>query len=210
MENETEVIREQMEETRTALTEKLEALEEQVASTVQGATATVTETVQAVTDTVAKASESVEHTIDKVSESMEHTIDKVKESFDLTQHVQDHPWLMMGGAVAVGFVAGQLLPSASSAVQTVSHAMSGNGHGVPSTASSVAATGSDWLSGLSKAFAPALKDLEGLAIGALAGAVGDMVLQSTPQEYRSHVREVIDNLTTSLGGTLVNRVQPPL
>jgi len=219
MENETEVTREQMEETRTALTEKLEALEEQVASTVQVATAAVEETVQAVTDTVHKASESVENTIDKVSETVGSTVDKVKESLDLSQHVQSHPWAMMGGAVAVGFLAGRFLPSASRVAAAVSSAAT-NGHATPSSVASspshfssspcASADGrSDWLAGLTKTFGPMVKELEGLAIGALTTAVGEMVLKSTPEEYRPHVKEVIDHFTTSLGGTVIKHQERP-
>lgn len=203
MENETEVIRTQMEETRTSLTEKLEALEDHVASTVHGATAAVEETVQAVTDTVHKASEAVEN-----------TVEKVKESLDLTQHVQAHPWMMVGGAVAVGFLAGRLLPSASAAT---------NGHSTPAghpassftpPASNASPSpngnaGADWLSSLTKTFGPTIKELEGLAIGALTSAVGEMVLSSTPEDFRPHLKEVIDHFTASLGGTVVNRSHPP-
>jgi hypothetical protein len=52
MENETELIRDQMAQTRTALTEKLEALEDVVLGTVEGTTRSVTETVEAVQEAV--------------------------------------------------------------------------------------------------------------------------------------------------------------
>ena len=79
MENE-DVIREQMEDTRTSLTEKLETLESQVASTVQGATTNVAETVEAVKETVEAVKDTVQQTVTTVKESVEETICAVKET----------------------------------------------------------------------------------------------------------------------------------
>jgi len=202
MENETEVIREQMTETRTALTEKLEALEEHVAATVQSTTATVTETI----DTVKEA---VQGTVDTVSETVQNTVDTVKDTFDISQHVRNHPWAMVGGAVAVGFLAGRLLPGTSSpptgGFTGQASSFSGDyrpaaARSEPLTSPSGRAGGSDWLSGLTQAFGPALQKLEGMAIGALTGMVGEMVVSSVPEEYRSQIKEVVNDLTTNLGG----------
>jgi len=63
MENDTEVIKQQMAETRTALSEKLEAVEDLVASTVKETTQTVTDTVAAVTDTVENTVQTVASTV---------------------------------------------------------------------------------------------------------------------------------------------------
>jgi len=106
MENEPELIRDQMQETRTALTEKLEALESQVSGTVQSATAAVTETVEAVKSTVAE-------TVGTVKDSVQETVSTVKESvkdaFDLPAHIERHPWAAMLGSVAVGYLGGRVL-----------------------------------------------------------------------------------------------------
>src|SRR5262245_40678802 len=48
MENEPELIRDQMQETRTAMTEKLDTLQQKVSDTVESITTPVTETVQTV------------------------------------------------------------------------------------------------------------------------------------------------------------------
>jgi ElaB/YqjD/DUF883 family membrane-anchored ribosome-binding protein len=106
MENETEVIKHQMEETRTALTEKLEAVEELVASTVK-------ETTQAVSDTVSTVTNTVENTVSTVAESVENVTESVKSAFDFQGYVDQHPWLVLGGGVAVGYLLGRLLPSAA-------------------------------------------------------------------------------------------------
>src|SRR5262245_55877302 len=93
------VIRHQMEETRASLTEKLETLEHQVVGTVQGATSAVTETVENVKEAVAETVETVKGTV-------RETVETVKETFDLSRQVDRHPWLMVGGSVALGFLCG--------------------------------------------------------------------------------------------------------
>jgi len=103
-EPEREVIRQQMEETRAALTDKLETLEHQVVDTVQGATTAVQETVATVKD-------AVQETVETVKGSVQETVETVKETFDLNRQVDRHPWLMFGGAVAVGYLGGRLLTS---------------------------------------------------------------------------------------------------
>jgi len=103
MDSETEVIKHQMAETRQALSNKLGVLEEQVATTVKDTTETVSQTVEAVKETV-------ENTVHTVAESVK----AVKEAFDLKAHVENHPWMVLAGAAALGYVLGNVIPSASS------------------------------------------------------------------------------------------------
>src|SRR4051794_2704569 len=91
MDHESEVICNQMEETRTALQDKLESLEQHVSNTVQGAS-------DAVTDTV-----------DSVKSAVQDTVDSVKESLSVRYQVERHPWTMFLGAALVGFVGARLL-----------------------------------------------------------------------------------------------------
>jgi ElaB/YqjD/DUF883 family membrane-anchored ribosome-binding protein len=86
-----EVIREQIDETRSALTEKLELLEAEVK------------------DTVETAKETVQGTIDTVKETVQDTVDTVKRTFDLPYQVEQRPWLMMGLSLAAGVAAGVLI-----------------------------------------------------------------------------------------------------
>src|SRR5262249_39060989 len=65
MEDETEVIRHQMTETRTSLSEKLDKLEDTVLGTVQDTTSSVVETVQSV-------KEAVEDTVSSVTEGVQN------------------------------------------------------------------------------------------------------------------------------------------
>jgi ElaB/YqjD/DUF883 family membrane-anchored ribosome-binding protein len=220
MENETDLIRNQMLETRTALTEKLEELEEKVVSTVHGTTETVTEAVQTVT-------EAVQDTVSNVSESVQETVQTVKSTFDLSQHVQNHPWAMFGGAVVVGYLAGSLTPSMSrisSAVGSAGTALAGTAAASmpsPSTwgssmGTSLASDGSSagpgasgqrqsagggLLGQLGETLTPLAKELQGMAIGTVVGLVGDMVLQKAPENFRPQLADWIEQLTKALGGT---------
>jgi ElaB/YqjD/DUF883 family membrane-anchored ribosome-binding protein len=116
MDNEPEdVIKHQMLETRQSLAEKLETLEQQVVGTVQSATT-------AVTDTVETVKEAVQQTVETAKASVRETVDAVKETFDVTEQVRKHPWIMVGGSVALGYVAGRFLHGAESAGSSASWA----------------------------------------------------------------------------------------
>jgi len=127
MENE-EVIRQQMEETRTSLTEKLETLEEKLVSTVQETTSAVQETVSTVKETVHEGVEAVHETVATVREGVNESVETVKDFFDVKTQVSQHPWLMVGGSVAVGFTLGMLTNRASAMMPAPSYGGNGNGH----------------------------------------------------------------------------------
>jgi len=92
-ERELEVIRDEMEHTRANLADKLGALEEQVRETVSTASETVTSTVEGVKEVVSNVSETVEN---------------VTDTFNVSKHIDEHPWVAMGVAMAAGFVAAQM------------------------------------------------------------------------------------------------------
>jgi len=102
-----ELIERQMEQTRESLTEKVSLLEQQVVGTIHSATSAVHETVQsvksAVQDTVEAVSSGVKDSVDTLSGG-------VKEALDVQKHVREHPWAMVGGASALGFIVGVMLP----------------------------------------------------------------------------------------------------
>jgi ElaB/YqjD/DUF883 family membrane-anchored ribosome-binding protein len=108
-----DVIQENMEHTRQALADKLESLERKVSGTVESVTGSLQETVEAVTDSVQKTVETVSGTVESVTDSVEGAVESVKEgvksAFDLSAHVQNYPWAMVGGSVVLGFLAGRLL-----------------------------------------------------------------------------------------------------
>lgn len=87
MEDRTEVIKQQMQDKRAEMTDKLQVLERHVTNGIGDAA-------EAVTDTVAS-----------VTGNVQETVTTVKDALDISKHVEEHPWLAVGGAVLVGFLA---------------------------------------------------------------------------------------------------------
>jgi hypothetical protein len=114
-----EETRHEIEETRASMTEKLELLEERVRETleetksavegiVENVKGTVDETVGVVKETVDGAKSTVEDIVENVKGTMDDTVTTVKQAFDFSYQVDQHPWLMLGGAVLLGSVIGSL------------------------------------------------------------------------------------------------------
>jgi ElaB/YqjD/DUF883 family membrane-anchored ribosome-binding protein len=219
------VIREQMTETRTALTEKLETLENQVLGTVQEAKSAVTETVQeaksVVTDTVATVKEAVEETVGTLKESVHETVHSVKETFDVERQVRRHPWSMFGGAVALGFLGGRLLAPAEPRLQSMSRSSAfippqrpvrlheprgGDPADYPRDLRAAAEPqGPSWLDKLTDQFRPELDKVKGLAIGATLALVRDLVAPSLPPAVNPKFNEIMDDFATKLGGDPIHQ-----
>lgn len=117
---EQETLRQQISESRGALADKLELLEEKVAESVQSATVSVAEATASVVETVQNATASVSETVESVNSAVHGTVESVrttmsdtvhalKDSLDVSEHVRQHPWPTLAGAVALGFVASRLL-----------------------------------------------------------------------------------------------------
>lgn len=223
----TEAIKHQMDETRHALAEKVGMLEQQVCDTVQGAV-----------NTVENVKRSVESTVQTVKDSVRDTVETVQDTLDVRRQVDRHPWMMMAGAVAVGYVGGyvccQAMESRSSGASfSPLSAFSGrrkphetgnghgNGHGSrwkteserheepahEQHSSTAAAMG--WVSKQAEWLQPAANQLKGLAVGATIGILRDMVTKNLPDEMKGQVSDVLNNITTSLGGKPIRgRVLP--
>jgi ElaB/YqjD/DUF883 family membrane-anchored ribosome-binding protein len=104
-----EEIRCEMAETRAALTDKLEMLEGRVNEKIENVQHRVEATVDMAKDTVHDTVEKVKATVEKAKDTVHDTVEMVKATFDIRQQVNEHPWTMVGGAVAVGFLLGRQL-----------------------------------------------------------------------------------------------------
>lgn len=204
MAQEPEAIRQQMSETRAALSEKLETLEHQVVDTVHGATA-------AVNDTVANVKDAVDCTVQSVKESFRESVQCVKDALDIPEQVQRHPWLMLGGAVACGYLGGRLLlsdhDSADSSrngtaqdASTATYPWMAPAHPQPPAPEPKPARHS-WLTSLASSLEPELSELKGLAIGSVFALVRDLVKESAPRNMAPSLGEIADKITLKLGGT---------
>jgi len=82
-----------IEDSRAAMTEKLAILEARVRGTVEG------------------VQSSLEEIVENVKDRVDTTVETLKRTFDVQYQVDQHPWLMLGGATLVGYLLGlALLP----------------------------------------------------------------------------------------------------
>ncbi len=210
MENQPEMIRSEMQRTRTALTEKLEALEQCVLGTVQCTTHAVQETVTAVKDTI-------EDTMCTVKHSVGDTVETVKQSFDLELQAQRHPWAMVGSAVCAGYLGGLVVhqlaqghapvqgpPAQETPNERVTERWSEPAKVAPAAetppAQSLAPRQNTWAQSLVTNFEPEIDKLKGLAIGALFNVVKGLLHPYVPRNVEPQVVEMVDSVTRKMGG----------
>lgn len=195
---ETDLIKQQMGQTRAALTEKLQTLENKVIGAFVSTTDVVAQTVQEVGATVRDATQNVRAT-------MSETVSSVREAFDMSRQIHQHPWLMVGGSVLAGYVGGvvldnlehgrlpslpaaeQLLPSGSEVRQRM-----------VSEPKRLRVPG--FLKALADSFAPELEKLKTAAVGMAMSALRDKIGESVPPHLRGDFDEMMDRITTKLGG----------
>ena len=215
MDSELEVIRDEMEQTRANLADKLGALENQVRETVSGATDAVSSTVEGVKGVV---------------ETVSETVESVTETFNVSRQVEQHPWMAFGAAVAVGFVAAQVLerwgqpspppappPPAPMPPASLSSIPLQPVHQAPPTPAPEPARGESesFLGSLGHSALDSLKDVlpdtkevlntvvssaSSLAVGSLMGLIRELAANGLPQEWQGEATKLIDQVTTQLGG----------
>jgi ElaB/YqjD/DUF883 family membrane-anchored ribosome-binding protein len=205
MAQEPEVIRQNIEETRSELTRKIEVLEQEVVGSVKDTTAAVAETVENVKDTV-------ENTVENVKDTIQSTIASVKDTFDVRLQTQRHPWAVVGGCVFAGYVVGTMLPSTRrTAPRMVARPTppmpistpSPREH-VPDRVQSSEPRQPSFLSGVMAQFAPEIEKLKGVAIGAVGAVVREMIKDKIPEGLAPHVQDMIHDVTHKLGGADVH------
>jgi len=218
MENE-ELIRKQMDETRSSISEKLETLESKVSSDIQGATGAVTDTVEAVKDTVETVKDSVTDTVEAVKETVAETAETVKESvreglqsmgrwFDIPSHVRSYPWLSVGVAAGAGFLLeSTLVGSARSRGRSAGAPPFSSARGstsaaaAPASSASSSSGGSSVLGGISSllgVFGPQLGILRQIALSTLVNAVKEPVLKAMPTQQEA-LTKLFDSVSEKLG-----------
>lgn len=166
--NETpEMIRQQMEETKSRLSDKLESLEHQVSETVQSTGSAVNATVGAV----------------------QGVVQSISQALDVRRHINKHPWLALGGSAVLGYLAAEYLvestkksehppetiPSAPPSAETMAH---DHAEQVVESAATKAALAAAYESGRKKS---SWQQLRGMAIGACIGIVQDLATRAVPK-----------------------------
>jgi DNA-binding protein YbaB len=194
MDAEPEVIRQDIEQTRSALTEKLETLEDEVMGTVRS------------------AKESVEETIENVTETVQETVETVQRTFDLNYQMQERPWVLIGGSVAAGVAAGYVLeglrPRATAwddstrYVPTESRPADkgGGAFGYQQARYTPPRTeGPSFFQSLLGRFDKEIGMVKELAIGFAGSVLRDMLKEALPA-VKDKVQQVVDSATTKMGG----------
>jgi len=202
--DEPEVIRQQMHETRSALTEKLETLEHHVVDTVAEAQSAVVETVENV-------KEAVQETVDVVKGSVQEGVESVRKAFDLPHQVSEYPWLFVGGSVALGFLCGRMMhredhyrPGFASSDGRQTNGASGyTPRGFVAETNRPRTPEHNWLSSLAESFSGEIDKVKSLAIGMGIGAVRDMITQAVPDQLRPRLTEIMNDITAKMGGETI-------
>ena len=179
MEDSPEVIRQQMDQTMSQLSEKLETLEQQVSETVQSTGTAVNATVEAVQETVASVTESVQDAVHSVSNAL-----------DVRRQIERHPWLFFGGSVVAGYLAAELLmgsekksvpmpKTAEPPNPSADYAANGNGVQRGNSAGMEDAAGN--AEGIEPSGeSPSWLQLRDVAIGSLIGVLQNVAVRSFP------------------------------
>lgn len=219
MAEEPEVIQEQMEETRSALADKLGAISQKISGTVES-----------VTDAVEGTVETVQETVENVGETAQEAVEAVKETFNLPKQFDRHPWLFVGGSVALGFVAGKLLsaaqrrigghhPATTPSAEDMARYMAQSAEYTAETPRgdrlkrhSRKETGNghgraprkseepSLLGGLVQKFMPDLTKLKELALGTVFATARDLMAQNMPQGLKKEVVHLMDDIAVHAGG----------
>src|SRR5262249_13139442 len=174
MDKEPELIRQQMEATRAALTYKVEMLEKQVMADVEGATT-------AVEETVAQFQVAAHETVQSLKLSVQDAVEAVRNTLDLRQQVNKRPWEMGVGATALGFLGGYVFHHSDNGTVEKAFPTSQLGNGLE----------------------PELAELKGLVVGALLGALRDMATEAVPKSIERQMGDIFNGITVKLAGRVI-------
>jgi len=208
-----------MEETRSALADKLGAISQKISGTVE-----------TVTDAVEGTVETVQETVENVGETAQEAVEAVKETFNFPKQFDRHPWLFVGGSVALGFVVGKLLPTSqpprsidlrpasptSEKAEHMTEYMSQRsdyprgGDRIKRQSRKDSGNGHEkvsreneepsFLSGLVQKFMPDLTKLKELALGTVFATARDLLAQNMPQGLKKEVVHLMDDVAVHAGG----------
>jgi len=175
MDQKSDVILQNIDDTRSALAEKIELLEDQMKDKVENAKATV------------------EETIDGIKQKVETTVGNVKQNLSLSYQVQQHPWTMVGASVATGILVGRHFSRNRDGYRYAPAVR-------PSSASDFESRPllqalpprPSFLNTLAEDFKPEIQTIKGLAVGMAITKLGEVVKKNFPS-----LSEMVDEVISS-------------
>eukprot|EP00456_Euglypha_rotunda_P084166 TRINITY_DN843_c0_g1_i1.p1 TRINITY_DN843_c0_g1~~TRINITY_DN843_c0_g1_i1.p1 ORF type:complete len:233 (+),score=40.74 TRINITY_DN843_c0_g1_i1:229-927(+) len=164
----------QLEETKLQLSDKLGTLEQQVSQTVETASTAVAATVEA-----------VQGTVESVTGAVEDAVHGMHDAFDLHRQIRKHPFLVLGGAAVVGYVAAQYFKSPARRLPAVAPATTYGSSNAPYSVaqpSGYAATNQPVARQFTQNQHPSHWDgLKTLALSTLFGTMQGIALRAIPE-----------------------------
>lgn len=120
--------------------------------------------------------------IEQKTEQVEEAFHTLKNAFSVEYHVEHHPWRIVAGAIGTGWLVGRTVRRRS--------AVDSLGSGEP-------------LREMPFRLNSAMTGIRGLAIGAVAGVIRDIVSKIIPLSVTSEVREKINRIASEMSAELV-------
>jgi hypothetical protein len=111
-------IRRDIEDRRAAMTEKVGMVVERAQETMGGGKSTISRAMAAfkqAQETVGGTKSAADRLIESVKLTVDKTAERVNTTADLLHQVRQSPWIMLGGAILLGYILGSLAREASSA-----------------------------------------------------------------------------------------------
>jgi ElaB/YqjD/DUF883 family membrane-anchored ribosome-binding protein len=197
-EQDTDEMRQEIDCTRSAMSDKLEALEDKVMDRVQSAQETVKDSIQLAKDTVAR----------------------VKRTLDIKHHVQQHPWAIVGGCFLAGLALATLFPRVHRRPRQMPDPPAGKGTAFSASLAQPEQRGNGRFAsaapqsrrqspprsrpGVFDLFHDEIAKVKGLAIGYVMGLARDAIKDSVPQ-LASQIDDLMNSVTMKLGSQPVEQ-----
>ena len=124
MDHKVDDIRRDIEGTRAAMTEKVGMVAERAQETMEAVKSTADRAMagfKQVQETVEGAKSAVNTVVESVKLTVEETGERVKTTADLLDQLRQNPWIMLGGAILLGYILGNLARNASSVPGRMPH-----------------------------------------------------------------------------------------
>jgi hypothetical protein len=170
---------------------------------------------EAVQDAFDSIKGTVDGTVKSVKGTVDETVSGVSDNLDFAGIVERHPWLCIGGFVALGYLGYRLLGASEGGTATPKEALTAEGVSDPWTPPARQTNGrhppqpeepkeqktestsrpTEWNR--------VMDEMKALAIGVPMGILRDRLAETGAEAFRTQVIELMNALTEKLGGKIV-------